>query len=160
MALLTVEELCKGFGKELAVKEVNFTLEEGECGALLGPNGAGKSTTLKMLTGILKPSKGNIIFDGKQNSDFRKLIGYLPQEPKMHNWMTGREALRFMGQLSHMPKEDLDQRIDELLFLVGIENAANRQVGTYSGGMKQRLGIAQAIIHRPKLVIMDEPVSA
>ena len=160
MTLLRVQNLSKSFGKNFAVQDVNFTLNEGECGALLGPNGAGKSTTLKMLTGILTPSQGEIMFYGKKRGDFRHLIGYLPQEPKMHNWMTGREALRFMGQLSHMEKSDLDDRVEELLSLVGIKEAANRHVSTYSGGMKQRLGIAQAIIHRPKLVIMDEPVSA
>lgn len=159
--LLHVSGLTKKFGTFTAVNDLSFGIEAGHCVALLGPNGAGKTTTLNMLSGLLTPSRGTLEFSGMNNGeDRRQHIGYLPQYPSFFNWMTGREFLLLAGQLAHLTKSEAKERADELLQLVGIEDAKNRRIGSYSGGMKQRLGIAQAMIHKPKLLILDEPVSA
>ncbi|GAM16733.1 ABC transporter ATP-binding protein [Mesobacillus selenatarsenatis] len=161
MPLVTVENLEKSFKDLRVIKGLNFQLENGKCVALIGANGAGKTTTLKMLSGLLRPTKGKISFAGeKQGGDHRRLIGYLPQHPVFHDWMTAREFLEYVGKLSGLPTKKAKERSAELLELVGIADAKNRRIGKFSGGMKQRLGIAQAIIHRPKLIMLDEPVSA
>lgn len=161
MELVKAEELTKHFGKATAVERISFTLPEGRCTALLGPNGAGKTTTLKMLSGLLQPTGGSIRFHGgTAGKDIRSLIGYLPQYPAFYGWMTGREYLEYVGRLAYMTKRDAKDRAAELLQWVGLAEAKNRRIAGYSGGMKQRLGIAQALIHRPRLLILDEPVSA
>lgn len=158
--VLTVDKLTKIFGKETAVNDVHFTLEKGKCIALIGPNGAGKTTILRMLAGLLKPTSGEIAYVNGNDHDFRKLVGYLPQYPAMYGWMTGMEFLLHCAALSYIPKKSAKRRAEELLHKVGIADAANKKVNSFSGGMKQRLGIAQALIHQPKLVMLDEPVSA
>jgi len=160
MSILQVSNLQKNYGDHEVIKNIDFQIDYGECVALLGPNGAGKTTILKMLLDITKPTGGQILFQGERHDQKRQFIGYLPQHPTFYSWMTGKELLVFMGGLSNIDKESLEQRINELLDLVGLSNAENKQIGTYSGGMKQRLGIAQALIHQPKLLLMDEPVSA
>ncbi|MEC2073377.1 ABC transporter ATP-binding protein [Alkalihalophilus marmarensis] len=161
MSFFQVEQLTKVYGDNKVVDSVSFSLEEGRCVALLGPNGAGKTTTLKMLTHLLKPTSGTISMSGfSSDSDLREQIGYLPQYPVFHNWMSGREFLEYVGKLAHLPKAEVKARTSELLEVMGLSDAANRRIGKYSGGMKQRLGIAQAIIHKPKLLLLDEPVSA
>lgn len=161
MTILAVDQLSKSFNGNLAVKEARFHFEQGRCVALLGPNGAGKTTILKMLAGLLKPTTGKIQYqDEKANADLRKYIGYLPQYPIFHDWMTGAEFLHYVGKLTHLSDAEAKQRTTELLELVGIADSKKQRIGKYSGGMKQRLGIAQAIIHRPKLLLLDEPVSA
>lgn len=160
-AVVKVENLVKEFGSKRAVDNVSFSLKKGQCGALLGPNGAGKTTTLKMLAGLLRPQSGNVtIGEVGAGEDYRHLIGYLPQYPVFFSWMTGREVLTYMGRLAGMSAKAVKERAEVLLKQVGISDAADREVGGYSGGMKQRLGIAQAMIHEPELVILDEPVSA
>ena len=160
MSILQVSYLQKNYGDHEVIKNIDFQIDYGECVALLGPNGAGKTTILKMLLDITKPTGGQILFQGERHDQKRQFIGYLPQHPTFYSWITGKELLVFMGGLSNIDKESLEQRINELLDLVGLSNAENKQIGTYSGGMKQRLGIAQALIHQPKLLLMDEPVSA
>lgn len=161
MALVTAKNLSKTFGKHKAVQDVTFTIAKGRCTALLGPNGSGKTTILKMLSGLLKPTQGTIRFiDLKEHEDIRKHIGYLPQQLVFYDWMSGREFLTYVGKLSHLSATEVNQRATELLELVGISDASDRRIGKYSGGMKQRLGIAQAMIHRPQLLMLDEPVSA
>lgn len=161
MSVIQVKGLKKSFQNLEIIKGLDFHLEQGRCIALLGPNGAGKTTTLKMLSGLMKPSSGSIAFDGMEKEvDIRQYIGYLPQYPIFYEWMTGKEFLEYVGKLAGMSKNEVRERTNELLELVGIADAKNRRIGKYSGGMKQRLGIAQAIIHRPKLVMLDEPVSA
>lgn len=161
MSFFEVNNLYKSFKDEQVIKDVSFSLEEGRCVALLGPNGAGKTTILKMLAGLLKPTKGNISMD-KLNAtdDLRKHIGYLPQHPVFHHWMSAREFLEYAGKLAHLTSAEAKNRTLKLLDTVGLSEARNRRIGKFSGGMKQRLGIAQAIIHRPKLLLLDEPVSA
>jgi ABC-2 type transport system ATP-binding protein len=161
MSVIRVSNLKKNFQKLEVIKGLNFELEQGRCIALLGPNGAGKTTTLRMLSGLMEPSTGTISFDGVgKDQDIRQFIGYLPQHPIFYEWMTGKEFLEYVGKLAGLSKAEAKERTDELLELVGIADAKNRRIGKYSGGMKQRLGIAQAIIHRPRLVMLDEPVSA
>lgn len=160
MALLKASNLVKQFGNIDAVNKIDFSIEEGKCVALLGPNGAGKTTTLKMLAGLLKPTSGSIEFKGKKGKDLREFIGYLPQSTAFFNWMSGMEFLVFAGQLAKLGRKEAEQRSEELLERVGLRDAKKRKIGGYSGGMKQRLGLAQALIHRPKLLILDEPVSA
>lgn len=160
MALLKASGLVKKFGNTNAVKGINFHIEEGRCVSLLGPNGAGKTTTLKMLSGLLKPSSGSIDFKGEKAKDLRQFIGYLPQYPAFFNWMSGKEFLVFTGQLAKLSRKEAETRSEELLERVGLTNAKKRKIGGYSGGMKQRLGLAQALIHRPQLLLLDEPASS
>ncbi|MGK9253002.1 ATP-binding cassette domain-containing protein [Paenibacillus humicus] len=157
---LEISRLSKSFGSKEAVRDLSFTVGEGRCAGLLGPNGAGKTTTLLMLAGLLAPSGGSISFNGKSGGDIREIIGYLPQYPAYPNWMSGREFLSFTGRLARLDRRDAADRSSAILERVGLTDAADRRIGGYSGGMKQRLGIAQAIIHRPKLLLLDEPVSA
>lgn len=161
MTLLTVSDVSKVYDKKPAIKNISFSFESGKCVALIGPNGAGKTTILRILAGLLKPSSGSILFKGLQtNDDIRKVIGYLPQYPQFPGWMTGKEFLVFSGELAFLSKDDATQRAETLMEKMGISEAKNKSIKTYSGGMKQRLGIAQAIIHKPKLLMLDEPVSS
>lgn len=161
MAVVEVRQLQKTFKGKEAVRGLDFDLEQGKVIALLGPNGAGKTTTLRMLSGLLKPTNGTIRFsESSEEEDIRKYIGFLPQYPSFHTWMTGIEFLIYVGQLAHLSKAEAKERADQLLKKVGIADAANRRIGKYSGGMKQRLGIAQAMIHQPQLLMLDEPVSS
>ncbi len=161
MALLEVHQLSKSFNSTQAVKSISFSVDNGRCVTLLGPNGAGKTTTLRMLSGLLKPSQGSIHFtEMTKGEDLRRFIGYLPQYPMFYNWMSGQEYLVYVGQLALMHKRAANDRAIELLARVGLADAGRRRISGYSGGMRQRLGIAQAMMHNPKLVILDEPVSA
>ncbi|WP_077324562.1 ABC transporter ATP-binding protein [Virgibacillus siamensis] len=161
MALLTVNNLTKRYDDKLAVDHIHFQFDPGKCIALIGPNGAGKTTTLRMLSGLIKPTSGDVSFAGTmQSDDIRKYIGYLPQYPIFHTWMTGKEFLVYVGRLARLSKTDAAERAETLLRQVGLKDAGTRRIGKYSGGMRQRLGIAQAIIHRPKLLMLDEPVSS
>jgi ABC-2 type transport system ATP-binding protein len=161
MSLIKISKLKKSFKETEVIKGLDFVLEKGKCTALLGPNGAGKTTTLRMLSGLMKPTTGSIEFaDVKKSGDIRHLIGYLPQFPVFYDWMTGDEFLVYVGKLAGLSQKEASARSLELLGLVGIAEAKARRIGKYSGGMKQRLGIAQALIHRPQLIMLDEPVSA
>ncbi|HLR43376.1 MAG TPA: ABC transporter ATP-binding protein [Pseudogracilibacillus sp.] len=158
--MITVQHLTKKYGNTSVVDDVSFSLTENRCVALIGPNGAGKTTTLRMLTGLMKATSGNISFSEDNNLDIREKIGYLPQQPTFHNWMTGQQFLIYCAKLYRFSKTNALQRAEELLTRVGLSDAKNKRISTYSGGMKQRLGIAQAILHSPKLLLLDEPVSA
>ncbi|MEC1290253.1 ABC transporter ATP-binding protein [Bacillus mojavensis] len=157
--MLSIESLCKSYRHHQAVRDISFQVKENECVALLGPNGAGKTTTLQMLSGLLSPTSGTIKLYGEQKAD-RSMIGYLPQYPAFYSWMTANEFLTFAGRLSGLSKKKSLEKIGEMLEFVGLQDAANKKIGGYSGGMKQRLGLAQALLHKPKLLILDEPVSA
>ena len=161
MSILSVTSLTKKYKDTTAVRDVNFALSTGKCIALIGPNGAGKTTILRILAGLLKPTEGEISFAGQpKHTDLRKYIGYLPQYPVFPNWMTAREFLIFSGELAHLSKQEATVRAEKLAEEVGIKDAWNKRIGSFSGGMKQRLGIAQAMIHSPQLVLLDEPVSS
>src|SRR5699024_3541599 len=146
--MLTVKNVSKKFNEHYVVENINFTLQKGICTALIGPNGAGKTTTLRMLTGLINPSAGTITY-GKNNRDFRHLIGYLPQYPKFYDWMTGEEFLHYCSKLYGLSNNVTENRANLLFEQVDLSDAKHKKIGTYSGGMKQRLGIAQALIHEP-----------
>lgn len=160
MEKLEIQGLAKKYNGKLVVKGIHLTIYNKECVALIGPNGAGKSTIINMIVQILTPDDGYITLDGQKAKIVREKIGFLPQYPEFYGWMTAIECLRFMGKLSNMKKNDLERRIQEVLLLVGLTDNSKKKISTYSGGMRQRLGIAQAILHRPELLILDEPVSA
>ncbi|MCU6600688.1 ABC transporter ATP-binding protein [Peribacillus frigoritolerans] len=157
---LEIKNVTKKFKEKTAVNNFSMELQSGECVGLIGPNGAGKSTLIKVIADIIDPSMGEVLLDGKKISKMKKEIGYLPQYPNFFQWMTAKETLTFMGQLSGIKREELLNSIPEILSKVGLSGEENSKVRTFSGGMKQRLGIAQALLHKPALIVMDEPVSA
>ncbi|KMJ57331.1 multidrug ABC transporter ATP-binding protein [Bacillus sp. LL01] len=158
--LLEINHLTKSYKQHQAVKGISFQIEKGTCVALLGPNGAGKTTSLQMLAGLLTPTSGTIQFAENKGKDYRHQIGFLPQHPSFFSWMTPKEFLQFAGKLSHLPKPQLKAKIEETLEFVSLTDVKNKRIGGFSGGMKQRLGLAQALLHDPELLILDEPVSA
>jgi ABC-2 type transport system ATP-binding protein len=158
--LVTIKDLTKQYKGHTAVNHISFSIKRGSCIALLGPNGAGKTTTLQMLAGLLTQDTGSIQFTGDSGKDHRSRIGFLPQHPSFFNWMTAKEYLQFAGNLSRVPKKELSSRINETLIFVGLDKVKNKKIGGFSGGMQQRLGLAQALLHQPELLILDEPVSA
>lgn len=157
--MLTVKNLYKTYKNHHVVDNVNFTLDKGLCTALIGPNGAGKTTIMRLLTGLIKPSDGTITYIDHEH-DFRYLIGYLPQYPTFYNWMTGEEFLIFCSKLYGLSNTEAKKRADDLFEQVDLLDAKHKRISTYSGGMKQRLGIAQALIHNPEILFLDEPVSS
>lgn len=158
---LTVKNLCKSYGDKLAVDHVSLCLEPG-VHVLLGENGAGKTTLLRMLCGILKPTEGHISLDGLdvRCEEYRALLGYLPQQFGYYPHFTGWDFLIYMAALKGMDQSHAKRRTEEVLDMVNLTDAAPKKIKTYSGGMKQRLGIAQALLGNPKLLIVDEPTSS
>ena len=163
-AAIVVHGLTKTYGSITALDGLDLAVPAGTVFGFLGPNGAGKTTMLRILTSLATPTAGRAtvagvpIGDGEANR--RGLIGYLDQAPQFHGWMRGRELLDFVGRLSGMRGASLRARIDEMLELVGLTEAGRRAIGGYSGGMRQRLGIAQAVLARAPVLLLDEPVSA
>jgi ABC-2 type transport system ATP-binding protein len=157
--MIRVKSLCKDFGSRRAVDDLTFSAEKGEILGFLGPNGAGKTTTMRMLTGYMPPTSGTAEiggFDVLENSlDVRKLVGYMPESVPLYNDMTLMEYLTYMGEFHRIP--DLDDRVDEVLEKVHLDDRAGGYIGNLSKGMRQRLGLAQAILHRPEVLILDEP---
>ncbi len=147
--------------KVVAVRDLDLRVEAGEVYGLLGPNGSGKSTTLKIILGLVSPTRGRTEIFGRDSSrvDSREAVGFLPENPYFYKYLSGEETLRFFGKLGGLNGGRLRQQIDELLELVGLTNARKRRLGTYSKGMLQRIGLAQALIHQPKLVVLDEPTA-
>jgi ABC-2 type transport system ATP-binding protein len=166
--ILRTEGLTKVFDvgvfkrrRVVAVDELNLAVDEGEIFGFVGPNGAGKTTTIKMLMGLIFPTRGRaFIFDAPIPSTHSKArIGYLPEHPAWYEFLTGKEALLFFAQLANVPQAECPRRCAELLELVGLSDAADRQIRKYSKGMQQRLGIAQALVGDPAFVVLDEPMS-
>ena len=147
--------------KVVAVKDLNLEVPEGQVYGLLGPNGSGKSTTLKILLGLVTPTEGTSKIFGQDSRDYKshRDVGFLPENPYFYKYLTALETLRFYGKVCGMGGKALDTRIDELLELVGMEDARHRRVGGYSKGMLQRIGLAQALIQDPRLLVLDEPTA-
>jgi len=147
--------------KVVAVKNLNLEVPEGQVYGLLGPNGSGKSTTLKILLGLVTPTEGESKIFGEDSRDYRshRDVGFLPENPYFYKYLTAVETLRFYGKICGMGGKALDSRIDELLALVGMEDARHRRIGGYSKGMLQRIGLAQALIQDPRLLVLDEPTA-
>ena len=146
---------------KIAVRPLHLTVEDGEIFGFLGPNGAGKTTTLKMLMGLVFPTGGSARILGRdmRNPDVKAEIGFLPEQPYFYDYLTARELLEYYGQLSGMTKKDIRAKVDTALRRVGLPDVGGLQLRKFSKGMLQRVGIAQAILHDPKLVFLDEPMS-
>ena len=161
MHAIKVDLLSKRFQKFKALDNISFQIEEGEIFGFLGPNGAGKSTTMMILTTLLKPTSGNASVHGfdvvTQAKKVRENIGFVQQEIGVDEYLTGRENLIFQSRISQMPKEQVQSRIDEVISLVELEEKQNEAAITYSGGMRKRLDIACGLLHRPKVLFLDEP---
>ena len=157
---LTVDRLSKQYKNKIAVDRVSFNLTEGVTG-LLGANGAGKTTLMRMITGILAPTSGDITADGipVQTEEYRAILGYLPQDFGYYPEFTAREFVQYIAALKGLDKNTAKRKTEELLELVGLSDVAGKKIKTFSGGMKQRVGIAQAIINDPKILILDEPTA-
>lgn len=157
---LIIDRVSKQYQNKIAVDRISLRLQKGVYG-LLGANGAGKTTLMRMVCGILKPTSGSISFDGMDVSteDYRAVLGYLPQDFGYYPEFTGMDFLFYMAALKGMTKSQAKGTISELLKLVSLEGDGKRKIKTYSGGMKQRLGIAQALLNDPKLLVLDEPTA-
>jgi ABC-2 type transport system ATP-binding protein len=169
-AAVACRGLSKRFGGDdgvLAVDRLDLDVPAGSVFGLLGPNGAGKTTTLRLITGLARPTAGSVTIDDvpvSSESDSgpgtRRSIGVLDQDPRYYGWMTGRELVELAGRLQGLSAGEARSRATDALDLVGLADAARRRIGGYSGGMRQRLGIAQALVARPRLLVLDEPVSS
>lgn len=163
MDAIKVEHLSKQFGEHHVINQVSFTVPQHCIFGFLGQNGAGKTTTMKMILGLLKPTAGQIEVFGENvtygETKTNRYIGYLPDVPEFYHYMTPREYLKLCGEMTGMTRQQIKLKSDELLQLVGLSDV-NRKIGGFSRGMKQRLGIAQALLNEPKILICDEPTSA
>ena len=164
MSAISVRNLTKKFKLFTAVDDLSFEVEKHHVVGFLGPNGAGKTTTLRMLVGLSKPTDGDMEIAGTPivfgKSDTNIKIGYLPELPSMYGWMSGHEYLEFIADIFKFSDAKKKTKIAELLKLVDLTDAKDKRISTYSGGMKQRLGIAQTLLNDPEVIILDEPVSA
>jgi ABC-2 type transport system ATP-binding protein len=164
MEAIRCERLSKTFGDVQALQPLDLAVEAGSIFGFLGRNGAGKTTTIRLLAGLAKPTTGTAWIAGVEatqiDSAARQLFGYLPQDPAFYAWMTAREYLGYVAGLFHIDGAERERRVEEMLALAGLEDAARRRIGGFSGGMQQRLGIAQAFIHRPPVLLLDEPTSS
>jgi ABC-2 type transport system ATP-binding protein len=164
MPAISLRNLTKRFTSFVAVNDLSFEVAKNHVVGFLGPNGAGKTTTLRMLVGLSKPTGGEMsvsdvpVMFGNAKSNLK--VGYLPESPSFYSWMSGREYLEFIAGIFQIPTSARAIKIDELLELVDLTKAQKRRISGYSGGMKQRLGIAQALVNDPEVLILDEPVSA
>ena len=161
MTLLKVSDLHKDFGSTKAVDGVSFRVEQGEVFGLLGPNGAGKSTTISMVSTLIPPTKGEILFEGRnifaEPKSLRQKLGVVPQDIALYPTLSGYENLRFWGSMYGLKGEGLKKRIEEVAEIIGLNGRLKDRVDKYSGGMKRRLNIGAALLHKPELLIMDEP---
>ena len=160
-ALVQTEKLVKRFGEKIAVDEVSFDIYNGEIFGFLGPNGAGKTTTIKMMVGLLKPTSGSIRIAGfdveSQAQQAKAICGYVPDEPNLYPKLTGKELLWFLGSLYRMDRSQIEQRSEELLRIFDLSQAANDTIDSYSHGMQQKTALAAALVHDPRVLILDEP---
>ncbi len=158
---IEAKSLTKSFGDLIAVNDVSFSVEKGEIFGFLGPNGAGKSTTMMIFTTLLKPTSGNAVIAGfdvmKDAKHVRENIGFVQQETTVDEYLTGRENLLLQAKLNHIPKNEINTRIDEVLDLIELTDKQDQAVVTYSGGMRKRLDIAGGLLHHPKVLFLDEP---
>lgn len=159
--MISISSLTKYFGKIHALDNLNLEIKKGELLGLIGPNGAGKTTAIRIICGILRPDQGDVVVDGhsvlKYPIRVKSMIGYLPEEPNLYERFKAHDLLRYFGELYGVPGKKLDNRVDELLELVGMEKRAEHRINTFSKGLRQRIGIARALIHDPEIIIFDEP---
>ncbi|CAG1015306.1 putative ABC transporter ATP-binding protein YxlF [Anaerolineales bacterium] len=157
--MIKVSGLTKDYGARRAIHNVSFDAQQGEIVGFLGPNGAGKTTTMRILTGYMPPTDGEAVVAGydvvEESLEVRKRVGYLPETVPLYNDMIVFDYLKFMGELRKIP--NVDERVDEVLDMVGLFDRADGYIGNLSKGMRQRMGLAQALLHRPEVLILDEP---
>jgi len=160
--LIELIELTKRFGQLVAVDHINLHVKQGEIFGFLGPNGAGKTTTIKMLVGLLKPTSGRALIDGydvvAHPMEAKRVVGFIPDQPFLYEKLTGVEFLKFIGSLFGMKKDEIQPRISDLLGLFELDGWRDELIESYSHGMKQRLVMSSALLHNPKLIIVDEPM--
>lgn len=160
--MLEIKNLSKSYNHKIALSNVSMTFEDGLY-ALLGPNGAGKSTLINIITDNLNPDRGEVLYNGtltkKLGADFRRVLGFMPQQQGLYDTFTGRRFLGYMAALKQIPKRQIKSEIDRISALVNLTDELDKRLGDYSGGMKQRILIAQAVIGDPKLLILDEPTA-
>lgn len=161
LPLIETQHLLKRYGEKTAVEDVSFTVYAGEIFGFLGPNGAGKTTTIKMIVGLLQPTDGTVRVAGydvqKQPLQAKAASGYVPDEPNLYAKLTGRELLRFVGDLYGLNRQQVERRIEELLRLFDLDQAADDTIDSYSHGMQQKTALATGLIHDPKVLVLDEP---
>lgn len=159
--MISVKHLTKYYGEHLAVDDISFEISEGHVYGFLGPNGAGKSTTMNMITGCLSATEGNVLIDGhdifEEPDEAKKLIGYLPEHPPLYMNESPMEYLKFVGEAKGLRGTQLMEQIEEVVEKTGISSVKHRRIGALSKGYKQRVGIAQALLGNPKVIILDEP---
>jgi len=161
MAMIETTNLTKRYGDLTAVECVDLTVEAGSIHGFVGPNGAGKTSTMQMLVGLTSPTEGEALIDGAPagSIEANATIGYSPQDPALEEGMTGRSYLHYMGKMAGL-EDDLEERTEEVLAWIDLADAADQPIGEYSGGMQRRISLAQAMIHEPDLLILDEPTAA
>lgn len=161
--MLELRNISKRYSGIPAVDSISFIARPGEVTGYLGPNGSGKSTTLKMITGLIEPSDGEILFDGRpihrDRIAYRRRFGYVPEEPQLYPHLTGAEYLDMVGELRGLPQRQLDERIDGFLRLLSLHEDRHVPMSSYSKGMRQKVLLAAALLHNPDLVLLDEPFS-
>lgn len=159
--MIEISALTKKFGKITALNELNLNIKKGELLGIIGPNGAGKTTAIRIISCILHPDQGQVRVGGydvlKNPLQIKGMIGYLPEEPNLYERFKAYDLLKYFGELYGVPKDRLDSRIEELLELVGMSNRAQHRINTFSKGLRQRIGIARALVHDPEIIIFDEP---
>jgi ABC-2 type transport system ATP-binding protein len=162
--VIKIEGLCKKFGPLRAVEKLDLEVQPGEIFGFLGPNGAGKTTTIRMLTGLLRPTSGRVLLGGYNMKTepvlAKSQLGYVPDEPVLYEKLTAREFLRFMADLYRVDKKRQEERIDELLELFTLTERGNDYLQSYSRGMRRKIAVAAALIHEPRVLILDEPTTA
>lgn len=161
MSFIKVENLVKKYESNTAVSGISMDIEKGELFGLLGPNGAGKSTTIAMISGILTPTTGNVCIGGidiaKKPMEGKKLLGLVPQDIALYPTLTAKENLEFWGKMYNLRGKELKKRVEEVLEIAGLSDRKNERIEKYSGGMKRRINIGAALLHKPEILIMDEP---
>src|SRR6476659_912174 len=159
--MIEVENLTKAYGPVHAVQGITFKVDAGEIVGFLGPNGAGKTTTMRIITGFMPPTDGSVKIDGfdvfEQSMDARRRIGYLPEHPPVYPEMTVAEYLSFVAELKDVPKKERRARVDTVIGQLHLGEMRERLIGHLSKGFRQRVGLAQALVHEPKVLILDEP---
>jgi ABC-2 type transport system ATP-binding protein len=162
-AMLQLENVCKSYRGIPAITNVSFHVNPGEVVGYLGPNGSGKSTTVKIITGLLQPNTGRVLFEGKNIREdlaqFRTVLGYVPEEAHLYTYLSGLEYLELVGRLRGLKERTIQEKANGLLQLLGLHSWRHSPISMYSKGMKQRVLIAAALMHDPKLLIFDEPLS-
>ena len=161
--MLELRKLTKRYNRVPAVENINITLEPGVVYGYLGPNGSGKTTTVRMLTGLLKPSQGHIFYQGRDITEdlveYRKHLGYVPEEPLLYPYMSGYEYLHLVGRLRSIPQAALDRKVERLFDLFSLRGRRHSPISAYSKGMKQKVLVCAALMHDPDILIFDEPLS-